>query len=334
MIVCKVCNNSFNDYQGLSHHIKSKHQLDKQTYYDTYIKEQNEGLCVICNNPTKFINIACGYSNYCSQSCIHLDANVQAKYKQTMLDKYGFTNYFQDTSTRQKAINTRHENNSYHSAFSDPKVIEKLSKIRTNKISTFEQENNCTQYKKITEKYGSAIWKKLRLPKLKLGRDCFVENKYLSIIEDYMKIYNEQLIHVSKAEKQIVNNIKSYYSGTIIENNRTVIKPLELDIYLPDLNLAIEYNGNWFHSTNSGKPKNYHLNKSKLCREHNIRLIHIYEFEDFYYQLNLLKSLILGTDKYPKNDFNKNNLLDNFDIVKPVLAKNISCDIYTVGELL
>lgn len=171
------------------------------------------------------------------------------------------------------------------------------------------------------------------MPKLKLGRDCFIENKYLSIIDEYMKIYNEQLTHVSKAEKQIVSFIKSFYKGTVVENTRSVIKPLELDIYLPELQIAIEYNGTWFHSSNSGTPKNYHLNKSKRCREANVRLIHIYEFEDFNTQLDLLRSLIEGSDRYPV-DYNKNNLLPGFDRAKPTLVPNKSYEIYTVGKLL
>lgn len=333
MIVCKICNKTLNDYQGLSHHLASKHHIDKKTYYDIYIKLSTEGICKICGKSTNFVSISVGYNKYCSSSCVHNDADVQAKYNSTMIDRYGFTHFFQDNSTQQKIKATRMKNNSYNSSFSDPKVIKKLSVIRQEKLASFEKDFDCTQYKKITDKYKSTVWYKLRLPKLKLGRDCFIENKYLSIIDNYMKIYNEQLVHVSKAEKQIVRFIKSCYNGTVIENSRSIIKPLELDIYLPELKLAIEYNGTWFHSSNSGTPKNYHLNKSKKCRNLGIRLIHIYEFEDFDMQLELLKSLIEGKDKYPK-DYNKNNLLDGFEKVKSTLVPNKSYQIYTVGQLL
>lgn len=333
MIVCKICEKTFNDYQGLSHHLKSAHNIDKKNYYDTYIKTLDEGLCKMCKKPTKFMSLSTGYRTYCSQSCVHKDSSVQAKYNETMKNTYGFSHFFQNADTQQKVRSTRIKNESYNSFFSNPEVISKLSNIRKEKLENFEKDNNCTQYKKITEKYNSTVWYKLRLPKLKLGRDCFIENKYLPIIDEYMKIYNEQLTHVSKAEKQIVNFIKSFYKGTVVENTRSVIKPLELDIYLPELQIAIEYNGTWFHSSNSGTPKNYHLNKSKRCREINVRLIHIYEFEDFNTQLDLLKSLIEGNDKYPI-DYNKNNLLPGFDKVKPTLVPNKSYEIYTVGKLL
>ena len=73
--------------------------------------------------------------------------------------------------------------------------------------------------------------------------------------------------------------------------------------------------------------------KSKLCRDKNIRLIHIYEFEDLTIQKQLLKDLILGQDNYPKNDYNKNNLLNGFDKVKPEIINTKYEIVYGVGKL-
>ena len=57
----------------------------------------------------------------------------------------------------------------------------------------------------------------------------------------------------SYGEKELAEYVSSIYDGTISENNRTVIKPRELDIYLPELHLAIEYNGDYWHAN----PKYY-----------------------------------------------------------------------------
>jgi ssDNA-binding Zn-finger/Zn-ribbon topoisomerase 1 len=63
----------------------------------------------------------------------------------------------------------------------------------------------------------------------------------------------------SKAEKELVEYISTIYDGTIIENDRnTIVNPitghyLELDIYLPNLNKAIEYNGIYWHSSKYSK---------------------------------------------------------------------------------
>ena len=67
--------------------------------------------------------------------------------------------------------------------------------------------------------------------------------------------------------------------GFQVDNNtRSVIGPLELDIYLLDEKLAIEYNGLYWHR-DLGNNKDYHLNKTNLCQEQGIQLFHIFENE-------------------------------------------------------
>ena len=53
----------------------------------------------------------------------------------------------------------------------------------------------------------------------------------------------------------------------------------EIDVYIPSLNLGIEYNGLHWHSERLGKDKNYHLDKLNKCNEQGIRLIQIFEDE-------------------------------------------------------
>jgi hypothetical protein len=88
-------------------------------------------------------------------------------------------------------------------------------------------------------------------------------------------------VGVSKEEKEILSYIKTIYTGEICENYR--INNKELDIYLKKENLAIEYNGLYWHSyddINIEQTKKYnHLNKTKLCQNHNIQLLHIFSNE-------------------------------------------------------
>ncbi len=96
--------------------------------------------------------------------------------------------------------------------------------------------------------------------------------------------------HTSLLEKEIVEFIKSIYSGTIIENDRTILKPKELDIYLPELKteahsngLAIEFDGFYYHNGNV-KPANFHSEKTENCEKQGIQLIHIFENEWLFKQ--------------------------------------------------
>lgn len=79
-------------------------------------------------------------------------------------------------------------------------------------------------------------------------------------------------------EKEVVQYLKSIYDGEIIENCRRLISPLEVDIYLPEKKLAIEFNGDFWHNEFS-KDINYHKEKTQLCEQKGVKLFHIYEYE-------------------------------------------------------
>ena len=111
----------------------------------------------------------------------------------------------------------------------------------------------------------------------------------------------------SKKEKELFNYIETIAGETnIIQNDRTVLNGQEIDILLPNHNIAFEYNGLFWHS-NIKKHKDYHLNKTILCNSKNIKLIHIFE-DDWLYKEDACKKLI--------NDL----LIDNNQdiVIKPI----------------
>jgi hypothetical protein len=65
----------------------------------------------------------------------------------------------------------------------------------------------------------------------------------------------------------------------VIACDKKQLSGIELDLYLPTHNIAIEYNGLYWHSEKQGKHKNYHINKTTKCLEKNIQLIHIFSDE-------------------------------------------------------
>lgn len=82
-------------------------------------------------------------------------------------------------------------------------------------------------------------------------------------------------------ENDFFNFLSSLTPTPIIKrHDRTVLYGKELDFYLPEKKLAIELNGLYWHSENgTGILRNYHLNKTKGCLAHGVRLIHIFENE-------------------------------------------------------
>lgn len=106
-------------------------------------------------------------------------------------------------------------------------------------------------------------------------------------------------LFISKGEQEIIDWLNSlgivtekYITGNGLDKNSPRI---EIDIYIPEKHIGIEYNGAYYHSMNGIKKdrmtRNYHYNKSKWAKENGIELIHIWE-DQWINKKELVKSII------------------------------------------
>ena len=66
-MTCKECNQNFITVRQLSTHLKSVHgYTDTKVYYDKFFKAPDDGVCVICGKPTKYVSLAQGYYKCCN----------------------------------------------------------------------------------------------------------------------------------------------------------------------------------------------------------------------------------------------------------------------------
>lgn len=211
--------------------------------------------------------------------------------------------------------------------------IDKIKQTIDNKHSEFEISNNCTRYTKLVSQYGQG-WLSLELPYIYNNRYRYIDNKYLKQIKQY-SLENHSVQSVSKTEFEIYDYVKSIYNGKIIKNTRKIIKDdnhqYELDIYLPEIKLAIEFNGNFWHSTRF-KDKYYHQIKSLLCFKQNVLLIHIYEFDYINNKdkcLNKLKYIIINRLKSKDNRI----IFEQYEpkIINQIKSNNNIYDLYDDG---
>lgn len=86
-------------------------------------------------------------------------------------------------------------------------------------------------------------------------------------------------------------------------HDRTIIKPKELDIWIPEHNLAIELNGLYWHSGN--KPDNRHMNKFLDCEAIGIRLLQFTDY-DTGKRADMVESIILDTLRLQPHKINVN----------------------------
>ncbi len=83
----------------------------------------------------------------------------------------------------------------------------------------------------------------------------------------------------SKIE-QLIKDFLNEKNIKHLDNDRKILDGKEIDIFLPDYNIGLEVNGNYYHSEINGeKTKYYHIDKTNLSESKNIKLIHICEDE-------------------------------------------------------
>lgn len=85
----------------------------------------------------------------------------------------------------------------------------------------------------------------------------------------------------SIAEGEIYDYLMAMTNGAyeIKRNVKNVIPNRELDLYIPQIKIGIEYNGLYWHSEACGKDRKYHINKLEECNRLGIKLVQIFEDE-------------------------------------------------------
>lgn len=175
---------------------------------------------------------------------------IRQKIKNTNIKKYGVEYPLQSNNIKNKQVNTLKDN------YYDQDVLKLL-----NNPEWLEKEKETKTLYEIADNLGISA--------SNLG-------KYY---KHYGIYFNKLNSNTSYAEKEIVKFLKTLGIKNIIKNSHNIIYPKEIDIFLPDYNLAIEYNGIYWHSESKGKDKFYHLNKTEECEKLGINLLHINDIE-------------------------------------------------------
>lgn len=70
MLIKKICKICGEECFLLKKHLKEKHNLTEEDYYDNYLKKPGEGICPICGKPTPRKSIIMrGYKSTCCEQC-------------------------------------------------------------------------------------------------------------------------------------------------------------------------------------------------------------------------------------------------------------------------
>lgn len=230
------------------------------------------------------------FSQFCSPKCT--GKGTTKKRVSTLKEKYGVENVGQLDSVIDKIKQTNHE----RYGEKNTQKIEKhkatcLEKYGVDSFSQTDAFKSIIQQRNYLEHLSDETIAILNDAKqLKLLYD---EHKSLSNLAAYLgcaqsfigKVFREfqieydphpfvdgQQSHPEKLVQEMLDEIGVDYQI----NNRTIIAPQEVDFYIPSANLAIEVNGNYWHSSLQ-KEKKYHQNKTLRLLDQGYSVLTIWE---------------------------------------------------------
>lgn len=248
----------------------------------------------------------CGKSNVCvcakesvsnkvklAKSTVSADQQqiINQKRKKTNEKKYGVSNVGQ----------TEHAKNKHTDVYSDSKKVRDItSRIKSTKHSRYNNENfnNSEKIKqtwdvnkklyfqnKYPEKDLATLYNKDKLEELfkhhTVDELATILNVHSTTIFKWLNKFNLRSKYQSSLEQEMVLFLQSLGVNNIVRNSRKLLgNGKELDIFLPDYNIAIEMNGiYWHHDQVDTINKWSHYNKSHYCEKLGILLLTIFSDE-------------------------------------------------------
>jgi hypothetical protein len=235
---------------------------------------------------------------------MQLDA-VKIKHKETMLKTYGVEHALQCNVLINKSNTTK---------LTRYGKLTNIEKIKQTKLRKYGNENYNGHQKRSVTKFKTIVdhWKHLT--------PLFTESEFAGVTKGQLYRFeckecksqfernlnngyipscaicarkNSTYNNSSVGEREVIDFIRNVCDTEIIERDRSTLNGKELDIFLPKLKLAIEYNGIYWHSESKLQNKMYHLKKTEQCAIRGIQLIHIYDYQ-WHQKQEIIKSMLLS----------------------------------------
>lgn len=271
---CQYCHNKLQAKKDKTN-IKLATQKAAQTH------ARNLGL----ENPDQYINMSMipSIKEKRKQSKFAIDKSFQQDMRQKLHNKYGSEEKYKEAmaeSTRTMMASMTDEQKDLWKA----KISETHRKIKFNdivsKVPNLEALIDYTEFNGV----GYANKYPFRCKECGLEfDDSYVSTK----LPQCPACKSKETKSKSKEEDSLYNFILTLTNEPVIRNDKSVLGKLELDIFIPSLNLAIEYNGVYWHCDKFVENDKQKLKLLK-CRDKGIKLINVYS-DDWLYKTEQVK---------------------------------------------
>lgn len=222
-------------------------------------------------------------SIWCSLTCRNKDPKIRKnigeknsenkvsraeKLKETLMEKYGVDAVQEIPGIKSRTKNTKQK--TYDKWISETFIKYNLDQIKLSDKEYLKSicEKSC--YSEISEKYFN------NMPIMTVFRHF----ERIGFDPDFGKN------NTSKGEREIADFIKSL-GFIVMQQDRKILKPYEIDILVPEKSYGIEFNGLYYHNND----KMRHINKTLKAKEAGIHLLQIFE-DEWYNKKPIIESMI------------------------------------------
>ena len=252
---------------------------------------------------------------------------IRQKTVETVRRVYGVDNVMQSEEAKASMVRNSREANGVDWPAQRPELVkQRTEKLRMNFAESIQDEtarDNYLKFKENPKAYLESLPEKPTVTSLYKSLGYADATVVYSVLADN-DIQNLVSFNCSVMESEVHDFIKSLIPDVNIQmRTKRIITPLELDIYLPDYKLAIECNPTYTHNSTLPSfgdkfptPKDYHQEKSNLCKKKGIFLFHIFGYE-WKNKQEVIKSMLA-------------NLLGVTD--RKIYARNTYVDIISYNE--
>lgn len=223
------------------------------------------------------------------KECNLLNEDIIINIKETNINKYGFSNPMKNLEIKNKLNNTciiKYGAKRYilsNEYLNKNKILnkEKSIKLIANDLNLNICDINLIEDDIVVVKNYCKKHCEFKISKGNLNNRLY--QKINNVCTECNPISENSSINEIEILNYINDELSLFAEKFKLKNN-------EIDIYIPKYKLGIEYNGLYWHS-NIFKEKNYHLNKTNLCYDNGIQLLHIFE-DEWIIKKDIVKSII------------------------------------------
>jgi hypothetical protein len=318
---------------------KSESTLNKKkiTYYsDEHISKKKD--------IRRKIEITCR-NNYGVDNPMKVQ-KIRDKQKKTTFNKYGVDNVFKSEVIKEKIKKTNvikygvehlsYDKNHINSIKNKIKLNAKIKMIEN--VSNTLNLNNCDVNIHDNELIISNYCKYHKT-------FTIIKNNYFSRLRSNTNLCTECYPISQQSSINELEVLDFIINELNLNASKIKIDKCEIDIYLPEHKIGIEFNGIYYHSTKF-KNIDFHLNKTNLCKKRGIQLLHIFE-DEWANKRDIVKSIIkskLGiienkifARKCEIKEINNNNSIRNFlnnNHIQGFIGGKIKLGLYYDDELV